>query len=175
MGFRDVAAIEVGWEEGVSQINEREYLFVDSIREVEELTLELTVTEAKPQAKPPVLKAEPWLEQLLADGRPIERDVTCRVFRLTFDRNHMISYTVLNETYGKYPESPELFTGKPFRTFSWSHLLEFTRRTTHASNEHPGVLQHYQIACQNHVVDVICTGPPMIAVGASFLAGTQLQ
>jgi hypothetical protein len=44
-------------------------------------------------------------------------------------------------------------------------LLEFTKRTTRASDEYPGVLQHYEIACQDHVVDVICTGPPRIAVG----------
>jgi hypothetical protein len=76
----------------------------------------------------------------------------------------MVSYTVLNESYGRYPESPEQFSGKLFRVFVWSHLLEFTKRTTYASDEHPGVLQHYEIACLNHVVDVISTGPPRIVV-----------
>jgi hypothetical protein len=42
-------------------------------------------------------------------------------------------------------------------------LLEFTKKTTYAGDEHPGVLQHYEIACLNHVVDVICTGPPRIS------------
>jgi hypothetical protein len=35
----------------------------------------------------------------------------------------MISWTVLNESYGKYPEPPEQFTGKLFRVFSRSHLI----------------------------------------------------
>lgn len=160
-----LVAIEVEWEKGASQINECGYLFADSIREIEELTLELLVSEAKPQAEIPVPENGSALERLRAGGRPIETDATCRRFRLIFDRNQMVSYTVLNESYGRYPESPEQFTGKLFRVFSWSHLLEFTKRTTYASDEYPGVLHHYEIACLNHVVDVVCTGPPRISVG----------
>jgi hypothetical protein len=77
----------------------------------------------------------------------------------------MVSYSVLNESYGRYPEDPEKFTGKLFRSFSWSHLLEFTRHTTNASVEYAGPLQHYQVACLNHVLDVIGTKPPRIAIG----------
>jgi hypothetical protein len=130
---------------------------------VEELTLNLTIVEAKAQA--PILEAEGPLAFLRIGGSPIETDDTCRLFQLLFDRNHMISYTVLNESYGKYPQPPEAFTGKLFRIFSHSHLLEFTEKTTYASGGHPGVLMHFEIACLNHVIDVICTAPPKIAVG----------
>jgi hypothetical protein len=152
------------WEEGVRQINDCEYLFVESIRECEELTLELTVKEAKLQLQILAPRDGSVLEELRVGGRPIETDLTCRWFRLIFDGSHMVSYTVLNESYGTYPVAPEEFTGKLFRVFSWSHLLEFTKRTTCVSDEYPGALQHYQIACLNHVIDVICTGPPRIAV-----------
>jgi hypothetical protein len=165
MGREDPATVEVGWEDGVRQINECKYLFVDSIREIEELTLELRVTEAKPQAEILAPRDGSALEHLRVGGSPIESDPTCRSFRLIFDRNKMVSHTVLNESYGSYPESPEQFTGKLFRVFSRSHLLDFTKRTTCATDEHPGVLQHYEIVCLNHVVDVICVGPPRIAVG----------
>lgn len=47
-------------------------------------------------------------------ARPIQEDDICRVFEVMFDRYDLISYTVLNETYGKYPEPPEAFTGKLF-------------------------------------------------------------
>jgi len=161
----ELAAADVEWEKGAGEINECEYLFVHSIREIEELTLELTITEAKLQAPILALRDGSAVEQLRVGGRPIETDETCRFFRLVFDRNKMVSYTVLNESYGTYPESPEHFAGKLFRVFSWSNLLEFTKRTTCASDEYPGVLHHYQIVCLNHVVDVICTGPPTIAVG----------
>jgi hypothetical protein len=44
-------------------------------------------------------------------------------------------------------------------------MVSYTvKRTTYASDEHAGVLQHCEIACLNHVVDVICTGPPKIAI-----------
>jgi hypothetical protein len=155
---------ELDWEEGAREINECEYLYVDSIRELAELTLELIMTEAKVQAEILVPRDESPVEQLRLGARPIERDATCRSFRLIFGQRHMVSYTVLNESYGRYPESPEQFAGRLFRVFSWSHLLDFTKRTTYASDEHPGVLQHYEIACLNHVVDVICTGPPKIGI-----------
>jgi ABC-type phosphate transport system permease subunit len=32
-----------------------------------------------------------------------KNDETCRFFRLIFDGRHMVSYTVLNESYGDYP------------------------------------------------------------------------
>jgi hypothetical protein len=98
-------------------------------------------------------------------GQPIETDDTCRLFEVLFDRKYMISYTILNESYGKYSEPPEAFTGKLFRIFSHSHLLDFTEWTTYASGGHPAPLMHFEIACLNHVVDVICTAPPKIAVG----------
>ena len=75
---------------------------------------------------------------------------------------------MLNESFGMYPEPPEQFTGNLFRIFSRSRLLDFTKQTTYASDEYPGgVLQHYEIACLNHVIDVICTAPPKITVVSS--------
>jgi hypothetical protein len=158
-----VNAIEIPWQEGARLIDDCAYLYATEVREVEELTLNLTIVEAKAQS--PISEAEGPLAFLKIGGCPIETDDTCRVFQLLFDRHHMISYTVLNESYGKYPEPPEAFTGKLFRIFSRSHFLEFTEKTTYASGGHPGVLMHFEIACLNHVIDVICTAPPKIAVG----------
>ena len=157
--------MEVPWEEGARLIDECGYLYATDVREIAELTLGLTIVEAKLQAPISYTEDTSLLASLKIGGRPIKEDDTCRLFQLLFDRNHMISYTVLNETYGKYPEPPEAFTGKLFRIFSRSHLLDFTERTTYASGGHPGILMHFEIACLNHVVDVICTAPPKIAVG----------
>ena len=98
------------WEEGARQINEREYLYIDSIRELEELTLELIVTEAKLQAQILVPRDESPVEQLRLGARPIERDVTCRSFRLIFDRRHKVSYTVLNPVCCSIMSSPVSIT-----------------------------------------------------------------
>jgi hypothetical protein len=159
-----IEGIEVPWEEGARLMNECTYLLATDVREVEELTLALTIVEAKAQAPIKATEDTGPLAWLKIGGSPIENDETCHLFQLLFDRNHMISYTVLNESYCKYPEPPEVFTGKLFRIFSHSHLLDFTERTTYASGGHPGVLMHFEIACLNHVIDVICTAPPKIAV-----------
>ncbi len=92
--------------------------------------------------------------------KPIASNQDCRLFEIIYA--YPISYTVLNETYGKYPEAPEAFTGKLFRQFSYSYLLEMTRKTTYASDDHPGPLppQHHSIVCLNHVIDVITTSEP---------------
>jgi hypothetical protein len=140
MGSKGLVPVEVKWEDGSRQINECNYLFFDSIREIDELTLELIVTEGKLQDEILVPRNDTPVEQLRLRAKPIERDVTCRSFRLIFDRRRMVFYAVLNESYGKYPESPERFTGKLFRVFSRSHLLEYTKRTTYSSDEYPGVL-----------------------------------
>jgi hypothetical protein len=118
MCSEELAQVELEWEDGARQINDCEYLYIDSIRELQAQIL-------VPRDKRPV-------EQMRLGAKSIERDVTCRRFRLIFDRKHMVSYTVLNESYGRYPESPE-------------H-------------------RHYEIACLNHVVDVISAGPPRIAI-----------
>jgi hypothetical protein len=170
-----VEAMEVPWEEGARLIDECTYLFAKEIREIEELTLGLTIVEAKAQASIPATEETGPLAFLKVGGRPIEEDETCRLFQLLFDRNHMISYTVLNESYSKYPQPPEVFTGKLFRIFSHSHLLEFTERTTYANGGHPGVLMHFEIACLNHVIDVICTAPPKIAVGRRMTTPTVVN
>jgi len=158
--------VEVPWEEGARLMNECTYLLATDVGEVEDLTLALTIVEAKAQAPITTTDDPAPLSWLRIGSGPIEEDETCRLFQLLFDRNHMISYTVLKESYGKYPAPPEKYTGKLLRTFSHSHLLEFTGRTTCVSGDDPGALMHFQIACLNHVIDVICTAPPKIAVSA---------
>lgn len=160
-----VEMVDIPWQEGARLIDDCTYLFAVHVRELEELTLGLTIVEAKAQAPIAATEDTGPLAFIKLGGSPIEQDDTCRVFEIVFDRNHMISYTVLNESYGRYPEPPEIFTGKLFRIFSRSHLLEFTERTTYASGGHPAPLMHFEIACLNHVFDVIATAPPKIAVG----------
>jgi hypothetical protein len=84
--------LEMEWDEACRQINECEYLYADSIREISELTLEIVVTEATPQRR---MVAPDGASSLF---EPIETDATCRSFKLVFDRRHMVSYTVLNES-----------------------------------------------------------------------------
>jgi hypothetical protein len=117
-----VETTEVPWEEGARLINQCEYLFTTEIRETEGATLGLTIVEAKAQVPISTLEDSSPLATLKLGGRPIEQDDTCRVFQLRFDRNHMISYTVLNESYGKYPSRQRR---SPASCFASSHIPIF--------------------------------------------------
>jgi hypothetical protein len=165
--FRFVT-VETEWQAAARQINECLYLCIHAIGEPEHLTLGLIVTEAKSLAPAFDATSDRALERLTLGTKPADESGERRIFEMLFDRRSMISYSVLNESYGTRPEASEKFTGKLFRVFSQSHLLEYTKRTTIASDGYPGTLQHFQIACQFHVVDVICTAPPRIRVGTWF-------
>jgi hypothetical protein len=167
--------VEVLWEEGARLMNECTYLLATDVGEVEELTLALTIVEMKVQADVTTSENSSPPSWLTIEGRPIEEDETCQLFQLLFDRNHMISYRVLNKSYGKHSEPSEVFTGKLFRTFSRSHLLESTKRATCASGDYPGALMHFEIACLNQVIDVICTAPPKIAVSTQKTASATVN
>jgi len=158
---------EVDWIEGARSIDECTYLFVEQIGEPDTaLRLEVLIVEAKPQAPITAVKDDSPVERLKLGARPIEPDATCRLFRMAFEERHMVAYLVSNESYSKYPEPYEEFSGKRLRIFSRSHLLEFTKKASYATDQHPGKLQHYQIVCENHIVDIIATGPPLISVSS---------
>jgi hypothetical protein len=154
------------WEDVARQVDECEYLYMRGLHEPSANKIRFLVEEAGLQTpRPPQgTVALDSVAALLTDARPIESESSSRLFEIVYDE--YISYTVSNETYGKYPEPPELFTGKLFRVFSWSYLLEMTRKTSYAGDDHPGPgpLQHHEIACLNHIIDVITTRPPMIAI-----------
>ena len=143
---------QASFEDAKAQIDRCHSLFVDSIKEIGELTLEVVFTEAKLQPVITTPRSDSPIAPLEVGCRPVERDSTCWSFRIVFDSRHMVSYTVLNESYGRYPELPEEFSGRHFRTFSRSNLLDFTKKTTYACDEYPGRLLHFQIVSNNHVV-----------------------
>ncbi|WP_245536427.1 hypothetical protein [Terriglobus saanensis] len=146
-------------------MNECEYLYLRWIGEPRELQLRLVIEEAGDFGR--VSKThtdEPAIQALFAGATAIESNESCRLFEVIYD--YPVSYTVVNETYGKYPKEPEKFEGKFFRIFSWSYLLELTKKTSYAADDHPGPgpLQHHSIACLNHVIEVITTKEPEMRI-----------
>jgi hypothetical protein len=162
----EISLQQIDWTEGARRIDECQYLFVEKIGESEELTLDILIVEAKAQAPITVAKNDSQVERLKVGACPIEPDPTCGFFRLIFEQRHMVAYMVSNESYSRYPEPSEEFSGKLFRIFSRSQLLEFTKRTSNVSDQHPGKLQHYQVVCENHIINVISTAPPSILVSS---------
>jgi hypothetical protein len=154
------------WRDVAKQIDECRYLYMRGLHEPRDSRIRFLVEEAGLQLPRPAPGdvAPGSIAGLFEDARPIESDASSRLFEIVYDE--YISYTVSNESYSKYPEPPEVFTGNLFRIYSWSYLLEMTRKTTYADDEHPGPgpLEHHQIPCLNHVIDVITTRPPLLAV-----------
>jgi len=160
------------WQDLARQLDDCHSLYLRFIGELRDNQLRLLIEEAKLQD--PIVRSgnevPGSIQTLFSHARPIESDSTCRVFEFIYDE--YISYTISNESYSKYPKEPEILTGKFFRVFTWSHLLEFTRLTSYAGDEHPGLgpLQHHEIPCLNHVIDIVTTRPPTVALLSNEMA-----
>jgi hypothetical protein len=154
------------WKAVAKQIDECKYLYLRGLHEPRDNKIRFLVEEAGLQAPRAAQEDAPTgsIAALFQDAQPIESDSTSRLFEIVYEE--YISYTVSNESYSKYPEPPEVFSGNLFRIYSWSYLLEMTRKTTYAGDDHPGPgpLEHHQIPCLNHVIDVVTIRPPTLAV-----------
>ena len=85
-----LVTVEGPWEDGARQIDDSHYLFAVDVRELEELTLRLTLVEAKAQA--PLTAENDSVYGVLSNGaRPIQQDSTCRIFEIIFERKHIIA------------------------------------------------------------------------------------
>jgi hypothetical protein len=158
--------IDESWKSVAEQIDKCKYLYMRGLHEPRDNEIRFVVEEAGLQA--PIIvtgKEDPSsIAALLPGAQPIRSDSSSRLFEIVY--YDYTSYTVSNKSYSKYPQPPELFTGQLFRVFSWSYLLEMTRKTTYANDDHPGPgpLEHHEIVCLNHVIDVITTRPPTMTL-----------
>jgi hypothetical protein len=158
--------IDESWKAVAKQIDGCKYLYMRGLHEPRDNEIRFVVEEAGLQA-PIIGTGEEYPSSITAvfpEAQPIRSDSSSRLFEIVY--YDYTSYTVSNETYSKYPEPPELFTGQLFRIFSWSYLLEMTRKTSYANDGHPGpgLLEHHSIVCLNHVIDVITTRPPTMTL-----------
>ena len=89
----------------------------------------------------------------------MEIDDSCATYQL--DWTHYVLYQVFNETFATVPDENEVYEGKLARRYTSSRLLQLVLGKTHATNENPGRLIHYEVICEDHVVNVICAEPPL--------------
>lgn len=136
------------------QIDSHEYLHLADIGEPEVNVLRIVVDEAKASNDTDVeIPDTPFL------GKPIVSDETCRRYEIIFPS--YVAYAVLNESFAKVDDY-EQHTGRYFRLYSKSHFLDFLSVATFASDDYPGKSIHYEIACLDHIVDVISSDEPDI-------------
>ena len=155
---------ELSWERGAQLINDCAYVFMSRLELIDDFTLRVSLVEGKAQAPLSGSSVSGVFKHLLAGAMPVTSDGTCRSFRLEFDRDHLVMYNVLNESYSKAPSRTDSSTGGKLRRFSRSQYLDFATSATIADDDYPGPLIHFQIVCENHVVDAIATAPPKIIV-----------
>ena len=138
---------------GSSDIESCPYLYLRELGEPADNRLRVVVEEAV--ANPSDYPAGgPHSEY-----RPIESTENCRLFELLWDA--YVAYGVRNESLTILDDT-ESRTGRLLCVYSQSHFLDYVRRATFATDEHPGPVQHISINCLNHVVDVVSVAPPRI-------------
>lgn len=73
-----------------------------------------------------------------------------------------VSYTVLNESY-TYNVDGEVYDGNLCRIYSESHYLEYIKKITLTEDLHPETqMIHYELVCEDHIVDIISLEEPDI-------------
>jgi hypothetical protein len=136
------------------QIDSHEYLCLSEIGEPKVNVLRVVVDEAKASNDANVeIPDTPFM------GNPIVSDDTCRRYEITF--LSYVAYAVLNESFAKVDDY-EQYTGRYFRIYSKSHFLDYVAAATFASDDYPGKATHYEIACLDHIVEVVSAEEPQV-------------
>lgn len=134
-----------------------EYLFLTNIGEPEANCLRLVIEEGQVTGEP---RRVDLCNGVSIDGvRAIEITSDSQRFELVWDV--YISYVVHNESYQSWDDS-EAWSGNRFRRYSHSKFLDYLDRATFADTRYPGPFAHYQVICQDHVIDIAALQPPKV-------------
>ncbi|HDS1508677.1 hypothetical protein I5U67_18100 [Stenotrophomonas maltophilia] len=134
-----------------------EFLFLTGIGEPEANRLRLVVEEGQVIRKPSRVALGHGCS---IDGvRAMEVVPHSQRFELIWE--HYISYAVHNESYQSWDDS-EAWSGNLFRRYSRSKFLDYLERATSADTRYPGPFTHYQVICQDHVIDIAALQPPKV-------------
>lgn len=134
-----------------------EFLFLTGIGEPEANRLRLVVEEGQGVGK--LSRVELGHGRSIDGVRAIEVAPHSQRFELIWD--HYISYAVHNESYQSRDDS-EAWSGNLFRRYRRSKFLDYLERATFADSRYPGPFTHYQVICQEHVIDVAALQPPKV-------------
>ncbi|MBK0011609.1 hypothetical protein [Stenotrophomonas sp. S41] len=132
-----------------------DYLFLTDIGEPEANCLRLVIEEGRVTGEPRRvdLGQGHWIDGV----RAIEITSDSQRFELVWD--DYISYVVHNECYQSGDDSED-WSGNLFRRYSRSKFLDYLDHATFADSRYPGPFAHYQLICQDHVIDIAALQPP---------------
>jgi hypothetical protein len=124
------------------------------------LDLRLVVHEARAESELSDIKTgDGELDKVLGQGYAIGSRPGFRAFTLTFE--NYLGFSFRAEHYVLVePEN----SAQKLSTFSSSKFLDFILGSTFAQDVISEPIIHYVVACEDHVIDVACTTPPLIEV-----------
>lgn len=136
-------------------INSCKYLFLKEIREPEDNSLSIIIEEAAEGVEPAILAS--GKDSL--SGKEISVTNKSRVFEIYFDS--YIGYSVVDESLA-LPDASEVFDGRIFCIYEKSNYLNYLKKASFATEDHPGPFIHYGFNCLNHIVDIAPADEPEI-------------
>lgn len=140
----------------VDQINTHKYLYLDKLIELNDLELELWISEAR------IAQDGKELSENATYYGSIETDEFCKRYKITF--KSYIAYSVINESFVNDVED-EKFVGSLFRKYSKSSFLDYVSTSAtigYAEDIFESKNQHFEIICLNHIIDVASCKEPLI-------------
>jgi hypothetical protein len=133
-----------------------EKVYLMNVEEPIENSLRLTLLRSKTSSVPETLKiANGIIDNLYS----IDPDYSIPLIQINFET--YIGYSILNESFTTLDDYEE-FVGKAFRIFKKSRYLDYIKEGTFATAEYPGPFKHYEIACLNHIIDIVSMSEPII-------------
>lgn len=135
------------------EINFCKYLYLKEISEPEDNSLRVVIEEAIAGDKSGVVS-----DAGLSGNEIIVTDES-RVFEIYFDS--YIGYSVVDESLA-LPDDSEVFDGRIFCVYEKSNYLDYLKKASFASEDHPGPFVHYGFNCLNHIIDIASTDEPEI-------------
>jgi len=141
-------------DDPITEINTCRYLFLSEIQELDYNGLRLVVREGLTTE---TVEAIHVAGSVLSGGTRISVTEESRAFELVWKQ--YVAYSVLNESYASAVEQ-ENYRGNRFRIYLRSNFIDYVSRASFATIEYPGPTEHYEVVCENHIVDVISTRAP---------------
>jgi hypothetical protein len=141
----------------LAEIDSCRYLALREITELGSNSLRLRVEEELPS--PEAVSIEIG-GTIISDCHSVRRTKDSQTFDIVW--KSYVSYMVTNELFSPMDGPEQVSSGRQLRIYTKSHFLDFVSRTTIASSEYPGPLQHIAIITNDHIIDVVSVEDPHI-------------
>jgi hypothetical protein len=139
-------------------MNHKGYIYYHSLIEPSTNSLRIFVDRCKVSQQVEDIEIG---KHIIIEGHSIEIDEALPIVQLVFDS--YVSYSIINESFTVLDEF-ETFEGNSFRIFKKSRYLDFISKGTIVNDVFPEEQPvHYEIACLDHIIDVISFDEPMVS------------